>query len=1386
MQRFIKFIQDIFGGKQSPSTKEKEMHAVRNLPELTNSDLEFLFTQLLEGVHQARGQHWAQRWLQNIEHRVSQQRWLEWLSHFGNKVLASSAPNYELASRMVELGELEIGEIGDVAYDIGVQLLTRNSKHQPAYTIPIATESEGLTPASTVSSELIIEPYKVDSEEQPIIESIAVDGEFEIPNYEADSPGQELIKEFGELLWEDYEPSESAIAPQSNISSNLGPSLEKFPDSLYEQVFEYEQTEAVENINNAAVEQEFQDSLYEQVFELEEPTEEPVIFDTSRLPDSSAVEEIAFDKEQSKEEFEPDLEENFVEQPEIPPVPEQITPGQDLVRNLGELLWQDETQINQANPSEQEFVNDLSDLIWDYPEQDNDAASDASDEVEIPSQDYIAEVGEPINTSFVPFENSVEDSIEDEEADKNFNALLDLASEAEEEAEIEVEETEIFEQSTTSEPVAATAVDDLLVRLDESATKVRQLASGLGEQQSSALVVNGISINNDTVAQQAEAWYYQGLAQARAGNLETAVEFYEQAVQTKPDVYEYWFNRGLTLFHLGRLEDAIASYDKAIEINGDFYKGWYNRGRALGELGFLEDAIISFNTALEIRPNYQEAWSSIGLALLKLGRVDEAIFSYDKSLELEPLDPENWYYRGVALSGSAQYVDAIDSYDKALEIEPFLHDAWVDRGVAQGQMGEWAEAIISWDKALGLRPDFYLTWFNRAVAFDNLGRRQEAVASYDKTLEIEPDFHLAWYNKAVALFYIEQYEQAILCYDRALQIKADYWEAWLGRGSAAEKSQNLDRGLSLSSAVAQTNSALNARGEEGKLNSYLEALKYVGDDTQPEGWGRLHLAIGNCYYDIGKRCSYPRDYWYHAVDEYNQSLVTITADDFPELHLEILQHFIKVLVSLTETEQAQELHQYSTDFLQELLTQANRSDESRKQLTLKNIAFEQLAVEIAVQYGEIVQGLEIAEHGKNACLTWLLYGWTDRIYSPNYSSILQLLNPTTAAIYWHLSPSSLRTFIIKPNAPEPIPVFTPMLNVAPDEFPLPEAVNRLVEFEDWLEDWQKEYGDYRSETRNKQSKINHSWRGDMEQRLAKLREILSISSIEQELQGIENLILIPHRDLHQFPLHGLFDSKFAISYLPSLQIGLNLQQKKSSANKSSLRLLSVEYPETQDYPPFKSAKLAALAISQMFDNPHRIQGLKATKSEVKNALIGNYNIFNFYGYASDIKVNPATSEILLAGEDKITLEEICTKPLNRYNLFTLAASEIAANKQKITTEYAGLTSGLLSQGVSNVVNSLWRVESTANALLMIEFYRRLQTKTPVVALAEAVEWLRELTAGELTKWYESLLNQLPPEGVRMKAQLATQLYRTSQMEADTKLYNHPYYWAAFVIGGIDS
>ncbi|MEO0686434.1 MAG: hypothetical protein AAFY76_15685, partial [Cyanobacteria bacterium J06649_11] len=313
------------------------MHAVRDLPELTNSDLEFLFTQLLEGVHQARGQHWAQRWLQNIEHRVPEQRWLEWLQHFGNKVLASSAPNYELASRMVELGELEIGEIGDVSYDIGVQLLTRNSKHQPAYSIPISTEydeSEGLIPESPVSEQLIINPIGVNTEEEdfnfessePIIESVAVDGEFDTPESFTESPGQELIKEFGELLWEDYEPSETGFSNTSNISA----SSVEFPEALYEQVFEFDELAVTpENTNQPALEDELS-HIYEQVFELEEDL---VAEEQEEIQEQIvSSENIDAADTQVFQELPSSLEEQSEEQPLIETASEQViseqaTPG---------------------------------------------------------------------------------------------------------------------------------------------------------------------------------------------------------------------------------------------------------------------------------------------------------------------------------------------------------------------------------------------------------------------------------------------------------------------------------------------------------------------------------------------------------------------------------------------------------------------------------------------------------------------------------------------------------------------------------------------------------------------------------------------------------------------------------------------------------------------------------------------------------------------------------------------------------------------------------------------------------------------------------------------------------------------------------------------------
>ncbi|MEH2465460.1 CHAT domain-containing protein [Nostoc sp.] len=1273
-QSLKKFLKRLIKSKQTSSLKRGRRHnLVEILPELTNADLEQLFIQLLEGVHQARGQQWALRYLQRVENRISAERWIDWLVMFGESLLASPTPNPLLATQMVQLGELGIGRIGDVAYDIGIRLM-QNS------------------------------PTQIEYEENQ-----AQDGT-------ETTPGQELIRNLGEQLWEYDEPNVIETTPGQELIRNLG-----------EQLWEDDEQNVVET-----------------------------------------TEEI------------------------LP-----TTPGQELIRSLGEQLWEyDLPDVEAITPapenasSEQRLTKNLEELVLEYERED--AQTTIGENLPVPAaEDSITSLAEL--------------KFGDEEKVTSTKTPANLLSTRQRTELATSDSVETWDNTLTNlEPNVANTLDELWVRLDQSTNLVQQLASNLAVQSSNSPGI--IERHSDNPITQAQTWFYQGLSQAKTGDLLSAIASYDQAIKLQPEFSEYWFNRGLTLFHLERFDEAIASYETATELKPDYYKAWYNRGGTLGELGYFEEAIASFDKAIEIKPDYQEAWSSKGLALLKLGWLPEAISSYDQALHLEPEDQENWYHRGIALAVSEQFAEAIISYDKALEIDPDYHEVWIDRGVVLFNLGRWSEAIASWDKALSVQADFYLAWYNRGIALDNLGRRIEAITSYQQAIAIKPDFHLAWYNQAVALFYLEQFAEAIVCYDNALQIKQDYWEAWIGRGTAVGNLVNAD-GLLMSSSITAKNPALQQSGYEGKLASYEEGLKHLRTDTHPEGWGRLHVAIANTYYDQGKKHTNTRDYWRKAASEYHQALLTLTLEYFPQLHLEVLQSLSKVLMGLGQTTQVQELQQRGTDLLRQLLSEETRSDESKKQLALKFTGFKQLAVDLAVESGDLVEAWEIAEQGKNACLNWLLSGWNDQIYSPDYGEIQQLFNPTTAIIYWHISPVALHTFILKDQAPSPILLFTPMQNpgaiplgddaIRLNELPLPEAVQRLIEFESWLEDWHQQYQEYRSTAQDKESKSQHSWRVDMEQKLVQLYNILNISTIAQELEGITQLVLIPHRDLYRLPIHTLFHlsspsqeelpnvkSSFTVTYLPSAQIGLSIKTEEIWQWQNQL-LLSVEHPESAGYPTLKFAKLESEIVSQMFNNIQRIQGSEATKNNVEKALFDNYNIFHFTGCVTNNLAEPKKSELALSGEDKLTLDEICQQNLASYNLITLSACENLSNSNHtINSEYVSLVSGFVSQGVPHVVSTLWSVESSASALVMIEFYRRLQpNKSAVTALAEATRWLKELTAGELTKWYEDILNNLHPEELRIQTYLATQLYRNSKMVSDKNLYNHPYYWAAFTITG---
>ena len=774
-------------------------------------------------------------------------------------------------------------------------------------------------------------------------------------------------------------------------------------------------------------------------------------------------------------------------------------------------------------------------------------------------------------------------------------------------------------------------------------------------------------------------------------------------------------------------------------------------------------------------------------------------------LAIECLKPVGQYFE------VGNYNAALTCFENALALDPNNHDAWNGRGIALCQLKIYGEGIASFDQALKIKPDDYIVWDNRGAALlDWEGFEEEAIASFDHALKIKPDDQEAWLGRGLAQYYLSRYEDAIASYDKTTQIKPDDHRAWINRGNAVGKSLNynpqapviLQRQFPTSPPV-MPNPSLTRRGYEGELLCYQEGLKHCSQSADPQGWGILHQCMGNALYCQG--CGKPnnRDYWLQALDEYNEAIKTLTAQAFPARHLELLQDLIKVYLALGDKKIALALRSEGSELLGRLL-QDTHSKHRQLAIARQFASFDQLRVYELVQSGNWCAALELAEARKNLCLNWLRYGWSDAVKdSPKYTEIQQLLNPQTAAIYWHISPVAITTFILRHNQPPQVHSTL----VTGDDGTYPTATRQLHDFENWVKAWKENYQDYRAGREKgteeklaiaedkKPARKDHPWRHKMTTKLEELKNILNISEILPHLSDIDHLILIPHRDLHLLPLHYLFPENLTITYLPSAQIGLSLQLKPNPVRAiHQLPLLSVEHPETKKrVHPDKAldllfAEIESAVISQPNPNPTRIAGRNADKERVIDALKSAANLFHFTGHGYHDVEEPLKSALALAGEDVLTLHDIFELKSLDYYLVCLSACETGiTSKQGLIDEFVGLVSGFLAVGATHVVSTLWTVDEISTALIMIRFYQLLKDMAPAQALKQAQNSLRTLTYPQLAQWYLELAPTFADSDLRCWLTLQS-LSQIAQEQADEKgmnfcPYEHPYYWAGFTITG---
>lgn len=347
------------------------------------------------------------------------------------------------------------------------------------------------------------------------------------------------------------------------------------------------------------------------------------------------------------------------------------------------------------------------------------------------------------------------------------------------------------------------------------------------------------------------------------------------------------------------------------------------------------------------------------------------------------------------------------------------------------------------------------------------------------------------------------------------------------------------------------------------------------------------------------------------------------------------------------------------------------------------------------------------------------------------------------------------------------------------------------------------------------------WEDVMLSQLKEFARVLEIDRIVSYIPNVNQIILIPHKNLHLLPLHALplndgsyFLDRFSkgVRYAPNCQV---LRLTQCSQKTEFDRFLSIQNP-TED---LIYADLEVQVIRQYFQPINKaLLGKKATKEVfLKQRLNSLYYLhFSCHGYFNPLM--PLQSALLLANcyasetptsidpmrylqspdgsftdlAKCLTLGEIFNMDLRQCRLVTLSACETGLTEVSFAAdEYIGLPSGFLYAGASTVVSSLWAVDQVSTAFLFIKFYENLKNYPELkegdvsVALQDAQNWLRNLTSEEGEKFLEKIQPQIeslfPGKPRSARAFKIGALKRIK--ESGTRPFADPFYWAAFIATG---
>ena len=222
--------------------------------------------------------------------------------------------------------------------------------------------------------------------------------------------------------------------------------------------------------------------------------------------------------------------------------------------------------------------------------------------------------------------------------------------------------------------------------------------------------------------------YQRGLDLLRDGELEAALEAFEEAIASEPANAAFRAAKGGALCTLGRYPEAERVFRKALHLDGKDVQLRGNLAVVLEYQGRFPEALEQYDRVLKAAPEFEQALVNRGALLMSMGRYDEALAHNQRLVQSRPDWPLAHFNLGDALLALGEWRAALSAFDRALELVPDYAKAHFNRAVALSMVGEFALADNAFAAAMALDEGAY------RQCLENVRR----ISDYDRPFDNPP------------------------------------------------------------------------------------------------------------------------------------------------------------------------------------------------------------------------------------------------------------------------------------------------------------------------------------------------------------------------------------------------------------------------------------------------------------------------------------------------------------------------------------------------------------------------------------------------------------------------------------------------------------------------